>query len=1211
MKRKVINWFIILSLLTMNLYSIAPVQAASGNGTTANPFIITTCIELQNMKNNLSASYALGNNIDCSDTVNWNGGKGFEPVGNGTNKFTGSFDGRGYTISGLTINRPNELYLGLIGYAEGVNILIQNVTLSNIDVRSDMGFAGTLVGYAYTGVTMKNIKILNANVISGDYVGGLTAYFRGTLVDNVYVSGYIEGDTRVGGILSTLSGANGGTLSHATFNGALKGTTSIGGLIGYTLSNVTVRESSATGTIEGMSSISSGQIGGLIGTFKATAMSNSYSRMGVTCSVCTTSVGAVGGMIGYMESGSVDKSYSTGQVSTNVTSKGGLIGTYVAGTVTNSYWDKTTSGMTTTGGNKGTGKTTTEMKTQATFTGWDFSKVWILSAASNNGYPSFYREVLNVNETDTASTVSLTWDNPVDITFSSVNIYRNGVKIGQTNSSTYQDSGLGSDIAYNYTLKTVDIYGKESPGILKTVTTYDNIPPSAVTSLTAIEKNDGVYLNWSNPPESDVQKIIVKRNGTTIYTGLASSFIDKGTTEKTYYTYTLQALDENNNASPSASASITTLDKTPPQEVADFQGIDESDGIYLSWNNPSDNDFDHVRILKDNVLLSDEVKVYEFKDTAVTEKTTYTYTIQTVDNANNVSNGISISMYVKDKTPPSPVSNLQAIEEENSIHLTWVNPSDDDIDHISILKDGVLLQDVNGTLFIDNDIEEKTTYSYQLIVYDAAGNASSAVNTSITTLDKTSPASVSNLIAIENAKEVHLSWELPSDDDIKEVILYRNGLEVYRGTESFYNDSDVEYSTIYTYNIVVVDTSDNSSPLNSVFITTSDRPPLENITNVQVNEDDNGVMLKWTKPLDERFSKVLVYRDGQLLGQNALTSWYLDTTTTPYQSYTYKLVTIDVNGNTLAPIAINFKTKDKAPASVQKVKATFDTSVVQLKWEYTTLPLPKSYIIYRNGMFLTQTNNFFYQDKNVELGRVYVYKVLAISETGLFSKDETASVTTPVPPLSPPPPTPPVIVPTNPDPAPTSSNPFIPIPSDPAPSLPTSPVPPEEENQVVSPSPVFISDKPKSPLPETKPNTLETNKKEKSLPKEIKHSVVLKKSEKGFVLTWTAPEDVEKVLIYRNNVLIGETTKERFEDILKKTKGTVTYKLVFVRANGKKMSTTIKAKVEDLAKEVAVRASLKDSRLSSEKMWDALIPSAGLMVIFVGAAIFVVRRKGI
>jgi len=89
--------------------------SGSGSGTEADPYVITDVYQLQEMQNDLAAYYVLGNDIDASGTVSWNGSAGFEPVGNDIDYFTGSFDGLGHTITGLYINRPTERRVGLFG----------------------------------------------------------------------------------------------------------------------------------------------------------------------------------------------------------------------------------------------------------------------------------------------------------------------------------------------------------------------------------------------------------------------------------------------------------------------------------------------------------------------------------------------------------------------------------------------------------------------------------------------------------------------------------------------------------------------------------------------------------------------------------------------------------------------------------------------------------------------------------------------------------------------------------------------------------------------------------------------------------------------------------------------------------------------------------------------------------------------------------------
>ena len=82
-----------------------------GTGVSGDPDLIEDVIDLQEMNNNLDAHYAIINDIDANDTVNWNKGKGFEPIGKDfSTEVTGSLDGRGNTIIGLYINRPPFLW---------------------------------------------------------------------------------------------------------------------------------------------------------------------------------------------------------------------------------------------------------------------------------------------------------------------------------------------------------------------------------------------------------------------------------------------------------------------------------------------------------------------------------------------------------------------------------------------------------------------------------------------------------------------------------------------------------------------------------------------------------------------------------------------------------------------------------------------------------------------------------------------------------------------------------------------------------------------------------------------------------------------------------------------------------------------------------------------------------------------------------------------
>jgi hypothetical protein len=315
-----------------------------GNGTPGDPYQIEDVDDLQAMGSNLTAYYVLNNSIDASATSGWNSGQGFEPVGNSA-RFSGGFDGGGFNITGLYINRPATNNVGLFGHVgddTGATV-IKNVRLANTTVVGARG-TGTLIGRV-TG---------NAN----------------TLIENCSaVGGNVTGNGATGGLIGSFNSWQ--TTLDGTDNPVLR----------YSYSDVAVYSSASGGR---------DKFGGLVGCSQKGTIQNSYSRS----SVNVTDGSRIGGLAGCIDyRGEIFNSYSTGLVTvTSCVLVGGLVGNRVGpgfneGVVTNSFWDTETSGQTTSAG--GTGKNTTEMKTEATFTdaGWNFVDIWHIDSGVNDDYP--------------------------------------------------------------------------------------------------------------------------------------------------------------------------------------------------------------------------------------------------------------------------------------------------------------------------------------------------------------------------------------------------------------------------------------------------------------------------------------------------------------------------------------------------------------------------------------------------------------------------------------------------------------------------------------------------------------------------------------------------------------------------------------------------------------------------------------------------------
>jgi hypothetical protein len=116
-------------------------------------------------------------------------------------------------------------------------------------------------------------------------------------------------------------------------------------------------------------------------------ISNSYSLVNVRTNYFEYSF--LGGLGGFnYNTGIISNCYAMGNVLFfEGNSNGGLVGYNWNGVITNSFWDIETSGITTSNGGGGEGKTTSQMKQQSTYTGWDFVNIWAIDPTKNNGYP--------------------------------------------------------------------------------------------------------------------------------------------------------------------------------------------------------------------------------------------------------------------------------------------------------------------------------------------------------------------------------------------------------------------------------------------------------------------------------------------------------------------------------------------------------------------------------------------------------------------------------------------------------------------------------------------------------------------------------------------------------------------------------------------------------------------------------------------------------
>jgi hypothetical protein len=256
------------------LIMVALIAGMVGCASLSQNLEIWTWYDLDAVRNNLGGHHILMNDLD-STTAGYtelasptaNGGKGWQPIGNfpyeyAFKGFAGTFDGQGYEIRDLYINRTGENSIGLFGYVDEGGT-IKNIIVMNATVTSGGGVGG-LVALNEEAATVNSLV---GTLPPGAAVGGLAGYNRGT-VSNSHVCGSVTGGGAVGGLV----GLNQGTVSSSYFSGNVTGGDAVGNLVGYNRGTIT--NSYSRGNVTGYSSS-----GCLVGLNEGT-VSNSYYNYG-------------------------------------------------------------------------------------------------------------------------------------------------------------------------------------------------------------------------------------------------------------------------------------------------------------------------------------------------------------------------------------------------------------------------------------------------------------------------------------------------------------------------------------------------------------------------------------------------------------------------------------------------------------------------------------------------------------------------------------------------------------------------------------------------------------------------------------------------------------------------------------------------------------------------------------------------------------------
>ena len=968
MKKCVLTVLLTVCLVASIFAQAGTTQAVRppGAGIEQNPFLITNLANLRWLSEvstgpdgwwvNASTLIHVRQvaDIDASETINWNDGKGFKPIGHWVaydepdyiggpifgNWFLGVYDGGEFSITNLYMNRtPGSSEVDdWDGYQAGFFGRIHNSTIKNVRlINNNFVFEssyynniGGIVGEAFRSLLENCIVTGNVTVHNGAWqqVGGIIGLSFITPINNCQMQGNLNSisvEGNIGGIVGAVENTNNDNAGiegcSVTGNISVEGDyLYVGGIAGYFLCYGTsanmraIRNSYTTGdiTVTGDYLV----VGGIAGAYEQSAvMEYIFTRGNIT--VVGQDQAHVGGIIGANTNGPVNIAYSSGDIfgsSNNNTQVGGIVGYRSQNTAptTNAHSMGKITGVSNSGtcsvggihgrhGVTGTGNYQQFLYATGEITSSITSGGLIGTLANNAGIVSY-----SYWDTETTG-VSVAWGaTGATVNQSNVTGRTTAAMKVQSNYPTWDFTtiwAIDPDINNGYPhLRALryDFNMNDDPDPI-----FD--PP---TNLTAVLEGTVVSLGWefTSTTSRVLSGFKVFRNNSEIASELTQTFYtDQTVINNTAYTYYVTAVYENptGESEPSDTAELHT--KFPPRALSyELEGLN----VILNWLAPTGSGINGYNVYRDNVLQTNTaLNALTWTDSNTEADTEYLYEITAL-----YTTGESIRLPITLITPEiivefSPPRLLTATIEDGFIHLTWHLPEPDpefenlDLHSFKVYRNGTLLtQNITQTQYFDNEVVNQTFYSYYVTaVYTYLGETVESIPSNLKEVTTRFP--VRNLCAISIQHTVKLEWNAPIDGGASGYNVFRNGFLLNSNllTELSFTDESTTPASEYTYTVFAVYNGEDSPPMEISIIV----PLLNPARELTANTDIQGtVELSWQAPVEmldfEVFLGYKVYRaEFNLTENNLITETNITDTDVHSGEYIYKVIAVYEQGESI------------------------------------------------------------------------------------------------------------------------------------------------------------------------------------------------------------------------------------------------------------------------------------------------------------------------
>ena len=486
--------------------------------------------------------------------------------------------------------------------------------------------------------------------------------------------------------------------------------------------------------------------------------------------------------------------------------------------------------------------------------------------------------------------------------YTNVSITRNGTSIATNiTGTTFIDTSLTISATTTY-YYTVSPYNPD--GYVGTSVTIPFYTFPIITSLSIIsETTTQTVLQYTG----FFTTVSISRNGSPIATNITgTTFTDTGLTVNTSYTYIVTPYNSTGNAGITGTIINTTL---PNLLSISIPSETLTENILLFVGN-----YMNVSISRNGTTIATNITGTTYTDTGLTENISYIYAVIPYNSDGDSGNILTITK----STIPNITSLIASYETISSITLTYsgnyvtVNISrsinersilvGEDIDIVeynvedgggevfdmqmnmtnssNISRDVLIASNYAGSVFVDNELTENTSYTYIVTPYNSTG---AGIPASVT--QNTLPIITSVIVSNTTTTEIVLQFT----GNYINVSISRNGISIANITGTTYTDSGLTVNTSYTYVVTPYNSDGNTGDTGTITKST-----LSNITSVSVSSTTTSqIVLEYTG----NYINVSISRNGISIATNITGTTYTDASgLTMNTSYTYVVTPYNSSG---------------------------------------------------------------------------------------------------------------------------------------------------------------------------------------------------------------------------------------------------------------------------------------------------------------------------